>query len=155
MYLDSERNGGADIEELTTITGTTSGITGGSSTVVTVQITTPLVLIPCSARSWTIPGSLPLIAAVMRAVGRFPTAGLARLGRGHLCRPCLEMGIAFVCWLHALRLDTTCRPSCSSWPFLSLLLLRWLVGEPSAAATPIGLLLIISALLPQQIRARK
>ncbi len=101
--------------------------------------------------------SLPLIAAACALLADFRL--LAWQGwAGAIYVGLFEMGIAFVCWLHALRLTRhAARISNLVFlsPFLSLLLLRWLVGEPIAAATPIGLLLIISALLLQQIRARK
>lgn len=64
-----------------------------------------------------------------------------------------EMGIAFLLWLLALR-HTRQAAHISNLiflsPFMSLLLLRWLVQEPIAPATPLGLLLIVAALLVQQ-----
>lgn len=64
-----------------------------------------------------------------------------------------EMGIAFLLWLLALR-HTRQAAHISNLiflsPFISLLLLRWLVHEPIATATPLGLLLIVAALLVQQ-----
>ena len=64
-----------------------------------------------------------------------------------------EMGIAFVLWLLALRHASQAAHISNLIflsPFLSLLLLRSLVGEPIAPATPLGLLLIVAALLLQQ-----
>lgn len=64
-----------------------------------------------------------------------------------------EMGIAFVLWLLALRHARQAAHISNLIflsPFISLLLLRWLVQEPIAAATPLGLLLIVGALLVQQ-----
>lgn len=64
-----------------------------------------------------------------------------------------EMGIAFLLWLLALRHARQAAHISNLIflsPFLSLLLLRWLVQEPIAPATPLGLLLIVAALLVQQ-----
>ncbi len=64
-----------------------------------------------------------------------------------------EMGIAFVLWLLALRHARQAAHISNLIflsPFISLLLLRWLVHEPIAPATPLGLLLIVAALLVQQ-----
>ncbi|MFC3913415.1 DMT family transporter [Pseudaeromonas sharmana] len=68
-----------------------------------------------------------------------------------------EMGIAFVCWLQALRLTRhAARISNLIFlsPFLSLLLLRWFANEPIASATPLGLAFIVLALLIQQWRRK-
>jgi drug/metabolite transporter (DMT)-like permease len=64
-----------------------------------------------------------------------------------------EMGIAFLLWLLALRHARQAAHISNLIflsPFISLLLLRWLVHEPIATATPFGLLLIVAALLVQQ-----
>jgi len=64
-----------------------------------------------------------------------------------------EMGIAFLLWLLALRHARQAAHISNLIflsPFISLLLLRWLVHEPIAPATPLGLLLIVAALLVQQ-----
>ena len=64
-----------------------------------------------------------------------------------------EMGIAFLLWLLALRHARQAAHISNLIflsPFISLLLLRWLVHEPIAPATPLGLLLIVAALLIQQ-----
>jgi len=64
-----------------------------------------------------------------------------------------EMGIAFLLWLLALRHARQAAHISNLIflsPFISLLLLRWLVHEPIATATPLGLLLIVAALLVQQ-----
>lgn len=64
-----------------------------------------------------------------------------------------EMGIAFLLWLLALRHARQAAHISNLIflsPFMSLLLLRWLVQEPIAPATPLGLLLIVAALLVQQ-----
>ena len=64
-----------------------------------------------------------------------------------------ELGIAFLLWLLALRHARQAAHISNLIflsPFMSLLLLRWLVQEPIAPATPLGLLLIVAALLVQQ-----
>ncbi|MBZ6072799.1 DMT family transporter [Aeromonas schubertii] len=69
-----------------------------------------------------------------------------------------EMGFAFVLWLLALRHATNTAPISNLIfisPFASLVLLRLLVGEEIHPATPVGLGLIIAALLIQQLKYGK
>lgn len=69
-----------------------------------------------------------------------------------------EMGIAFVLWLLALRhAEHTARISNLIFisPFVSLLLLRWLVAEQIYPATLVGLSMIVVALLIQQLQFGK
>lgn len=64
-----------------------------------------------------------------------------------------EMGLAFVFWLQALRHAHQASQLSNLIflsPFISLLWLRWLVGETIHPATPLGLGLIIAGLLIQQ-----
>lgn len=66
-----------------------------------------------------------------------------------------EMGFAFVMWLMAMRhAENTARISNLIFisPFASLLLLRLLVGEEIYTATLVGLVMIVAALLVQQIK---
>ncbi|KGK42588.1 membrane protein [Nitrincola sp. A-D6] len=66
-----------------------------------------------------------------------------------------EMGIAFVMWLMAMRYaENTARISNLIFisPFASLIFLRFLVGEQIYAATLVGLVMIVIALLIQQIK---
>ncbi|WP_116474707.1 DMT family transporter [Zobellella maritima] len=66
-----------------------------------------------------------------------------------------EMGFAFVMWLMAMRYaENTARISNLIFiaPFASLLLLRLLVGEEIYTATLVGLVMIVAALLIQQIK---
>ncbi|ART82573.1 EamA family transporter [Oceanisphaera profunda] len=68
-----------------------------------------------------------------------------------------EMGIAFVLWLLALRhAEHTARISNLIFisPFASLLLLRFLVGEQIYPATLVGLVMIVTALLIQQVKTK-
>ncbi|WP_354623791.1 DMT family transporter [Psychromonas sp. MME2] len=69
-----------------------------------------------------------------------------------------EMGFAFVAWLTALRYaQNTAQISNLIFisPFISLLLLNWIIKEPIYPATIVGLLFIISGLLIQQIKSNK
>ncbi len=64
----------------------------------------------------------------------------------------VEMGFAFVLWLAALRLtESTARIANLIFlsPFLSLLFIRFVLGEPLRGATPLGLVLIVGGLLWQ------
>lgn len=66
-----------------------------------------------------------------------------------------EMGFAFVMWLLAMKhAENTARISNLIFisPFASLLLLRFLVGEAIYPATIAGLVMIVAALLIQQLR---
>lgn len=66
-----------------------------------------------------------------------------------------EMGLAFVFWLHALRLSaTTARVGNLIFlaPFLSLVFIHFLVGETVLPATLLGLVLIIAGNVVQQWR---
>ena len=69
----------------------------------------------------------------------------------------VEMGIAFVFWLIALRLsETTARVANLIFisPFVSLFLIHFLVGEEILPSTPIGLVLIVVGLLIQRTGKR-
>lgn len=66
----------------------------------------------------------------------------------------VEMGIAFVFWLVALRLsETTARVANLIFisPFVSLVFIHFLVGEAILPSTPIGLVLIVGGLLIQRL----
>jgi drug/metabolite transporter (DMT)-like permease len=65
-----------------------------------------------------------------------------------------EMGLAFVLWLTALQWsDSAARLGQLIYlaPFLSLLFLHWLIGEPLQPTTPIGLVLIVGSILWQAL----
>ena len=65
----------------------------------------------------------------------------------------VEMGFTFVLWLTALRLTTsTARIANLIFlsPFLSLLFIQFVLGEPVRGATPLGLVLIVGGLLWQR-----
>lgn len=66
-----------------------------------------------------------------------------------------EMGIAFVCWLFALKLSThTAKVSYLIYfaPFLSLIFIHFFLGEEILPSTIIGLVVITLSLLLQQMR---
>ena len=66
-----------------------------------------------------------------------------------------EMGLTFVLWLHALQLATTAARVGNLiylTPFLSLLLLRVIIGEQIHITTFIGLLFIVGSILFQELR---
>ena len=80
---------------------------------------------------------------------RIDAAGL--LGAAYV--GAIEMGFAYALWLTALRLgDSTARIANLIFlaPFLSLLFIRFVLGEPLRAATPLGLVLIVGGLLWQR-----
>ena len=69
-----------------------------------------------------------------------------------------EMGFAFIAWLSALRYaENTAKISNLIFvsPFISLLLLNWIIKEPIYPATIIGLIMIISGLVIQQMHRKK
>ena len=69
----------------------------------------------------------------------------------------VEMGIAFVFWLIALRLsETTARVANLIFisPFVSLVFIHFLVGEEILPSTPVGLVLIVVGLLIQRTGKR-
>lgn len=69
-----------------------------------------------------------------------------------------EMGLTFILWMGAMKQAThTSRVSNLIFlsPFISLILVSQLVGESIAAATYVGLVLIISAVVYQQLAARR
>jgi len=68
-----------------------------------------------------------------------------------------EMGLTFVLWLAALRLSrTTAQVSILIYlsPFISLVLIRFLVGEKILLSTVVGLVFIVAGILIQKVRER-
>lgn len=69
-----------------------------------------------------------------------------------------EMGLSFVLWLTALRWGRSAARLAQLIylaPFLSLLFLHLIIGESIAPSTPVGLALIVGAILWQEKRAPK
>ncbi|PLY02133.1 MAG: EamA family transporter [Desulfuromonas sp.] len=95
---------------------------------------------------------LPLVGLYLLLTEGFrmpPLSGL--LGAGYV--GLFEMGITFVLWLKALKLSVnTARIANLIFisPFLSLVFIRFLVGEEILPATFIGLVLIVAGLVLQQ-----
>lgn len=68
-----------------------------------------------------------------------------------------EMGVAFACWLGALKYsENTAKVGNLIFlsPFLSLVFIRFLVGEAILPSTYVGLVLIVAGLALQQLRRR-
>ncbi len=68
-----------------------------------------------------------------------------------------EMGITFVLWLSALKLtQNTARISnlIFASPFISLMLLAYVIGEEIHPSTLVGLVLIVIGLVVQQIKRK-
>ncbi len=83
-----------------------------------------------------------------------PEAGLL----GGLYIGVFEMGVSFALWIQALRLTSSAaRVGILIYlaPFLSLLFIRLLVGEPIFASTLVGLALIVAGILVQRISSRR
>ena len=77
---------------------------------------------------------------------------------GSLYVGAFEMGITFVVWLYALRLSrTTAQVSNLIYltPFLSLVVVHFVVGEEIFASTVVGLVLIVSGILLQHYGRRR
>ncbi|GAB4350181.1 MAG: DMT family transporter [Gammaproteobacteria bacterium] len=90
-----------------------------------------------------------LVAGEWRFPGWPALAGAAYVG-------CFEMGITFVWWLNALRFATTTAQVSGLIflsPFLSLLVIHWVVGERIYPSTVIGLVLIVCGILLQRHRS--
>lgn len=69
-----------------------------------------------------------------------------------------EMGIAFLCWLKALRLSKSTALITNLIflvPFFSLVLISIFVGETIALATVAGLILIVAGIILQRLRPRR
>lgn len=91
-----------------------------------------------------------LLCVFFSDLGVFNLYGLA----GAVYVGIVEMGIAFVFWLIALRLsETTARVANLIFisPFVSLFFIHFLVGEAILPSTPIGLILIVAGLLIQRL----
>ena len=100
---------------------------------------------------WNFAGALPLILVTTLVVSdlRLPAAGLAVAAYVGA----FEMGFTFVMWLTALKLaEVTARVANLIFlaPFVSLLLIHFVLGEHVKAATFGGLVLIVGGLLWQQ-----
>ncbi len=101
--------------------------------------------------------SLPLIGGYILVFEEFrmvPLAGLA----GAAYTGCFEMGIAYVAWLMAMKLTTsTARVANLIFlaPFLSLVLIHFIVGERILPSSLIGLVFIMAGLIVQSLSGKK
>lgn len=101
--------------------------------------------------------ALPLVALIAWFTGNLawpPINGLA----GAIYVGMFEMGIAFVTWLHAMKLtSSTARLATLIYisPFISLVLIHHLVGEEIHWSSIAGLGLIVTGTLMQQLMHRK
>ena len=92
-----------------------------------------------------------LVTARLRLVGPEGLFGSLYVGA-------FEMGITFVVWLYALRLSrTTAQVSNLIYltPFLSLVVVHFVVGEEIFTSTVVGLVLIVSGILLQHYGGRR
>jgi drug/metabolite transporter (DMT)-like permease len=92
-----------------------------------------------------------LLASNPKEVNLYGLLGAAYVGL-------FEMGITFVLWLSALKLsENTAKVGNLIFlsPFLSLVFIRLFVGEEILMSTLVGLVLIITGLIVQQIKRAK
>jgi drug/metabolite transporter (DMT)-like permease len=97
--------------------------------------------------------SLPLIAGYLLATGGFGAIEFQGL-LGAVYVGIFEMGITYVLWLKALKYTTsTARVANLIFisPFLSLVMIHFIVGEEILPSTLVGLVFIISGLLVQSM----
>ncbi len=90
-----------------------------------------------------------LLCAVFSSITDISIGGLA----GAIYIGCFEMGVAFLCWSHALKLAAnTSRVSNLIFlsPFFSLVLIHFVLGEQLHLTTLAGLMVITGGLLLQQ-----
>jgi drug/metabolite transporter (DMT)-like permease len=101
--------------------------------------------------------SLPLIGGYLLVFEEFrmvPLAGLA----GAVYTGCFEMGIAYVAWLMAMKLtNSTARVANLIFlaPFLSLILIHFIVGEDILPSSLVGLVFIMAGLMVQSLAGKK
>jgi len=99
-----------------------------------------------------------VLAGVMIITGRWDADAGTRGIISAVYIGLFEMGITFFLWLKALRLATsTDRVSNLVYlaPFLSLVFVHFILGEPLFLTTPAGLLLIVFGILIQSRRVRR
>lgn len=97
--------------------------------------------------------ALPCAALLCAGTSTLAPPPLAALG-GAVWVGLFEMGITFLVWLQALRLaSSAARVALLIYvsPFLSLVFIHFIVGEPIRNATLAGLALIVGALIFQQL----
>lgn len=101
--------------------------------------------------------SLPLIGGYLLIFEEFrmiPPAGLA----GAVYVGCFEMGIAYVAWLMAMKLTSSAARIANLIflaPFLSLILIHFIVGEDILPSSLVGLGFIMAGLMVQSVAGNK
>jgi drug/metabolite transporter (DMT)-like permease len=98
--------------------------------------------------------ALPAIGAITALTDGFTVSDWRGLA-GAVYVGAFEMGIAFVLWLYAMKKATSTSQISNLIfisPFLSLILIAWLVEETILASTYVGLGLIVAGLLLQRWR---
>lgn len=101
--------------------------------------------------------ALVMLTITMLITGTFRTPSLYGLSGG-IYLGIFEMGITFLLWMKALRLaPDTSRVSNLVFmsPFISLIFIHFIVGEPILTSTFAGLTLVVSGILIQQHGHRK
>jgi len=101
--------------------------------------------------------SLPFIGAYLAIFEGFRSIELpGMLGAAYI--GCFEMGIAYITWLMAMKLTTsTARIANLIFisPFLSLILIHFLVGEKILVSSVIGLIFIVIGLIIQAVSSSR
>jgi drug/metabolite transporter (DMT)-like permease len=101
--------------------------------------------------------SLPFVGFYLLATEGFRKfEGIGLLGAAYVGT--FEMGIAFICWLMAMKLTTSTAKIANLIfisPFLSLVLIHFIVGETIMISSVIGLIFIVAGLLIQAATGRK
>jgi len=101
--------------------------------------------------------SLPFIGAYLLVTEGFRKIDMAGiLGAAYIGT--FEMGIAFICWLMAMKLTRSTAKIANLIflaPFLSLFLIHFLVGETVMASSVVGLLFIIAGLIIQTLAGKE
>ncbi len=101
--------------------------------------------------------SLPFIGIYLLVTEGFRKVDMAGI-YGALYIGTFEMGIAFICWLMAMKLTrSTARIANLIFvsPFLSLFLIHFFVGEEIMLSSVVGLIFIIVGLILQTVAAQK
>jgi drug/metabolite transporter (DMT)-like permease len=101
--------------------------------------------------------SLPFIGCYLLITEGFRKVELAGI-IGALYIGTFEMGIAFICWLMAMKLTRSTAKIANLIfisPFLSLFLIHFLVGETIMISSVIGLIFIIAGLIIQALAGKK
>jgi drug/metabolite transporter (DMT)-like permease len=101
--------------------------------------------------------SLPFIGLYLLATEGFrKVEGVGLLGAAYVGT--FEMGIAFISWLMAMKLTTSTAKIANLIfisPFLSLVLIHYIVGERIMISSVVGLIFIVAGLIIQATAGKK